>query len=655
VTRRPRWLAAHLRRMIVAVAAATAVMAVPAGVAHAHNSLVSTDPAEGAVLTAAPAQVSFVFAKAVPLESATITFIDPTGVRTELPIAHGPSGETEVVASLAGLTVAGEASMRWRLVGDDGHVVSGRLAFTTPAAGGVVDAGGGSGLGGATTVPGGASNTTVDPAAVSSTVPTTGDGSGGSGAGDGAGTGDGDGADGGGADGSGADDAAGDGEPSNGALAWLARFGSYLAIIAVLAIALLEVWVWPGVAATALGRRLVQWGLVAVAVLGLVQLAVLASDISGNSVLAALGELRPALDTPVGQALVVRVVLAGVAAVLLAEPVVRVRPEVQVGPGAPAGPGVHAGSGVHAARGAHAGSGVHAGPGVHLGPGVHAGPVAHAGPGVDAGPGVHAAQGRWTALALLGLVMLGTWAWTGHSRTERWPWLGVPVDIVHHGAAALWLGGLAVLAGMALGGAGPLRPGAAESLRPGATGSLGSGATGSLGSGAAGSLGPIEVVGVMRRFSTTAMVAVIVIAVTGLVQTVRLHDDLGALLSGQHGRLVAVKAVAFVGMLAVAAGNRRRVAGLVDADVAGVGTAGAGAVGVGAAGAGAAGLGAAGVGAAGLGAAGVDPAGLDVAGAGAVGVGGRSTLAMLRRSMLIDVGVGVAVIAVTTSLVVSLR
>jgi hypothetical protein len=61
------------------------------------------------------------------------------------------------------------------------------------------------------------------------------------------------------------------------------------------------------------------------------------------------------------------------------------------------------------------------------------------------------------------------------------------------------------------------------------------------------------------------------------------------------------------------------------------------------------------VGAAGLGAAGVDPAGLDVAGAGAVGVGGRSTLAMLRRSMLIDVGVGVAVIAVTTSLVVSLR
>jgi copper transport protein len=412
------------------------------------------------------------------------------------------------------------------------------------------------------------------------------------------------------------------------------------------------------VAATALGRRLVQWGLVAVAVLGLVQLAVLASDISGNSVLAALGELRPALDTLVGQALVVRVVLAGVAAVLLAEPVVRVRPEVQVGPGAPAGPGVHAGSGVHAARGAHAGSG------------VHAGPVAHAGPGVDAGPGVHAAQGRWTALALLGLVMLGTWAWTGHSRTERWPWLGVPVDIVHHGAAALWLGGLAVLAGMALGGTGPLRPGAAESLggagplrpgaaeslggagplRPGAAESLRPGATGSLGSGAAGSLGPIEVVGVMRRFSTTAMVAVIVIAVTGLVQTVRLHDDLGALLSGQHGRLVAVKAVAFVGMLAVAAGNRRRVAGLVDADVAGVGTAGAGAVGVGAAGAGAAG-----VGAAGLGAAGVDPAGLDVAGAGAVGVGGRSTLAMLRRSMLIDVGVGVAVIAVTTSLVVSLR
>ncbi len=477
---------------LVAGLVGVAIGLMPSGVAFAHNSLVSTDPAEGAVLAAAPTEVSFVFDKSVPLDSATITFIDPTGVRTELPIAHGPSGDNVVVASLAGLAVTGEVSMRWRLVGADGHVVSGRLAFSTPAAGagGVLDP-----TGAATTVPGSA--TTVDPAAGGVGTGTTGGG---------------------------VDEVAGsiddEAEPSNGPLGWLVRFGSYLAIVAVLGVALLDLRVWPGVAATPMGRRVLQVGLAAVAVLGIVHLAVLASDLSGQGVLASLGELRPAFDTSVGQALTVRVVLAGVAAVLL------------------------------------------------LGR-----------------PAVRGSQGQWTALAMLGVAMMGTWAWTGHSRTERWPWLGVPVDIVHHSAAALWLGGLAVLAWLALGGAGRV------SGEPEA--------------------GGLDVVGVMRRFSSTAMVAVIVIAVTGVVQTVRLHDDLGALLSSDHGRLLAVKVVAFVGMLAVAAGNRQRVARLVGDGAGG------------------------------------DPG--DGSGDDAV------TLSALRRSMLIDVAVGIAVLGVTASLVVSLR
>jgi copper transport protein len=486
---------------LVAGLVGVAVGLMPSGVAFAHNSLVSTDPAEGAVLAAAPTEVSFVFDKSVPLDTATITFIDPTGVRTELPISHGPSGDNVVVASLAGLAVAGEVSMRWRLVGADGHVVSGRLAFSAPAAGagGVLDPTGATTVPGVATLPGSA--TTIDPAAGGVGTGTTDAGEGTTGS---------------------IDDEA---EPSNGLLGWLVRFGSYLAIVAVLGVALLDLRVWPGVAATPMGRRVVQVGLAAVAVLGIVQLAVLASDLSGQGVLASLGELRPAFDTSVGQALTVRVVLAGVAAVLL------------------------------------------------LGR-----------------PAVRGSQGQWTALAMLVVAMMGTWAWTGHSRTERWPWLGVPVDIVHHSAAALWLGGLAVLVWLALGGAGRVSSGEPEA-------------------------GGLDVAGVMRRFSATAMVAVIVIAVTGVVQTVRLHDDLGALLSSQHGRLLAVKVAAFIGMLAVAAGNRQRVARLVGD---GVGD-GAG-----------------------------DDAG-DGSGDDAV------TLSALRRSMLIDVAVGIAVLGVTASLVVSLR
>ena len=45
---------------------------------------------------------------------------------------------------------------------------------------------------------------------------------------------------------------------------------------------------------------------------------------------------------------------------------------------------------------------------------------------------------------LLSIGLLATWSFAGHSRSMRWPALGVPVDIVHHGAAAAWLGGLTI-------------------------------------------------------------------------------------------------------------------------------------------------------------------------------------------------------------------
>ena len=57
------------------------------------------------------------------------------------------------------------------------------------------------------------------------------------------------------------------------------------------------------------------------------------------------------------------------------------------------------------------------------------------------------AQARVTGgvVALAGLGLCATFAYTGHGYTGRWPLLGFVLDVAHLGAAGLWLGGIAVL------------------------------------------------------------------------------------------------------------------------------------------------------------------------------------------------------------------
>jgi len=122
-----------------------------------------------------------------------------------------------------------------------------------------------------------------------------------------------------------------------------------------------------------------------------------------------------------------------------------------------------------------------------------------------------------------GIALLATWAFGGHAWSQRWGVLGVPLDIVHHGAAALWVGGLAFV------GIGALRPGAAED--------------------------PHRIV---RRFARVAPLAVGLLVATGFAQMIRLTDDLSDLFAA-HGRLLAVKLLVVAVMLKAAHVNRRRV------------------------------------------------------------------------------------------------
>lgn len=383
----------------------------PAGAA-AHTTFLSSNPADGAVLATAPTQVSMVFADSVPLDSATLLLIDAAGVRTELtPLRHGADDST-IVADLPALE-PGDVTVRWTLVGVDGHVLTGRVAFTIAAA---------------AAVPGDTVTDSVVPStAVAATPPQS-------------------------------------GTPQSGDIAdderslmpetvrWLLRWASYVAIFLVVGLLVTDAFVWPGVAALPRWRPWLGRGLTVIAVLAAAQLMVHAGDLAG-AVLPTWTSLDLAGGTDVGISLVVRILLAGAVWLLL-----RMEP-------------------------------------------VHS-------------------SGRSTGLVLAAGALLGTWAFVGHSRSMRWPWLGVPTDVAHHAAAAAWVGALAIIA---------LDGGAARE----------------------------QFTDVVRRLSRLAPAAVGLLVVTGVVQSVRLHGAPTTLLDTRHGALLLVKVALVVVMVALADRNRR--------------------------------------------------------------------------------------------------
>jgi copper transport protein len=388
--------------VVVLVVAVAAVFALP-GAAAAHNSVVSSDPASGSVLTVAPTQMVMTFLEAVPRSALT-------------PVTHGPRGDVELIAPLPPLP-NGETTVRWRLVGADGHVLSERTVFTVAVP--VVPA---ATVSSPTATP---APTPASPSSAPSVAPRA--------------------------------RATVDAQPYSvpAAARWLLRYAAYLAIVALVGIVLTDLFVWPGSADRPAALRVLSIAVVAIVVTGALQFAALASDVGGHG-WPSPGDLEGAGRTAAGTALVIRLVLAACAWLLLRRPTFT-HPDV-----------------------------------------------------------------RWSALGLTGASLLATWAFAGHSASQRWPHLGVPVDVVHHVAAALWIGALAIV------GTGAVPPG--------------------------------ELAAIFGRLSRRAAAAVWLIVLTGVAQAIRLVGDPTRLLAAAHGRYLVAKLAALAVMLTVADLNRRRVA-----------------------------------------------------------------------------------------------
>jgi len=134
--------------------------------------------------------------------------------------------------------------------------------------------------------------------------------------------------------------------------------------------------------------------------------------------------------------------------------------------------------------------------------------------GTAAGPATGTGAGARVALGALGGGLLVTLGLSGHAATGELVPFALAADVVHLGAAALWLGGLVVVLAVAL----PRRD-------------------------------PAELARVVPRFSSIAFAAVALLVLTGVFQSWRQVGSLDALLHTTYGHLLLVKLALFVVMV----------------------------------------------------------------------------------------------------------
>lgn len=116
-------------RMIPAgIAVAAAVLFATAVPASAHDELLSSTPAEGEQLAAAPASVSLGFSADVLELGATVIVADADDRdwAAGAPVVQAGSVETPLADGMP----AGGYEVRWRVVSSDGHPISGVIPFT---------------------------------------------------------------------------------------------------------------------------------------------------------------------------------------------------------------------------------------------------------------------------------------------------------------------------------------------------------------------------------------------------------------------------------------------------------------------------------------------------------------------------------------------
>lgn len=377
-------------------------------VALAHNAIDSSSPKDGAVLTAPLTDWVMSFTNDVPLSSASAEIITSDGVRT--PLTNPTHGDTAKVVRFAlpeGLT--GLVSARWRLVSNDGHVVSGRVQFTinTEANSNVT----------VTTVP---AQNTADGSIVTAESQTS---------------------------------------VLREPIRWSLRAAGYSALVLLGGLLFAQFTFAQGIFSNPASMLIARGSAVALTVVPALQALFFVSDLNESSVMGAVFQIKDAVSSTPGSMFLLRAVSGAVFVYLIAQ---------------------------------------------HT---------------------VHNFSRTFSQLASLNAVVyLTALSYTGHARSMGAPWLGIPVDMAHTAASAVWLGGLIVIIFL-------IAPHAESKV----------------------------LVNAFIGFGRFAKLAVITILVTGVIQTLRLHGGITTLFTSTHGRVLLSKLLVVSLMLKVGDINRRRI------------------------------------------------------------------------------------------------
>lgn len=119
-------------RFLLTVATAAFLM-LPATAAQAHDTLESTDPANGSVLGAVPAQIGLTFDHTPLAIGSVIRVQDAAGTdRADGPVAIVDNHVTQAIKTGA---PEGKYTVTWRVASADGHAIEGVFTFTAGTGG----------------------------------------------------------------------------------------------------------------------------------------------------------------------------------------------------------------------------------------------------------------------------------------------------------------------------------------------------------------------------------------------------------------------------------------------------------------------------------------------------------------------------------------
>ncbi|MCO1338573.1 hypothetical protein BJH93_06655 [Kocuria polaris] len=123
-TARSTALLALFAALLLALGAATAASLAGAPAAHAHDQLLSTDPADGDTLETAPEQLTLTFSGEIQDIGARVDLVDGDGTAYETDFAAEGG---DLVVTPNGALPAGDYTLSWRVISSDGHPIEGTV------------------------------------------------------------------------------------------------------------------------------------------------------------------------------------------------------------------------------------------------------------------------------------------------------------------------------------------------------------------------------------------------------------------------------------------------------------------------------------------------------------------------------------------------